>query len=35
MSENLNKKQELAIELVMKGMTDSQIAQRGGEPTEN
>ena len=30
MSEKLNKKQELAIELVMKGMTDSQIAERVG-----
>ncbi|MGV8025245.1 MAG: helix-turn-helix domain-containing protein [Anaerolineaceae bacterium] len=30
MSKKLNKKQELAIELVMKGMTDNQIAERVG-----
>jgi FixJ family two-component response regulator len=30
MSKKLNKKQNLAIELVMKGMTDIQIAERVG-----
>jgi len=30
MSKKLNKKQDLAIELVMKGMTDIQIAERVG-----
>lgn len=30
MSEKLNAKQELAIELVMQGMPDNQVAQRVG-----
>lgn len=33
MREKLDKKQELAIELVLEGMTDSQIAQRVGHLT--